>query len=151
MKGEKEKKKPQSRWREKSASDNLLKELLENTATVLQRCRSVSLVIYLKHCGDDVGCYMRAFGFQKNQCYCSTSDRRNRYSKAKKGVGIKMQMCFLHSVTPMHNVPQIKNIFLHNSSHGLPYAALWPAVTTCIRYSGFHFNGLQRQTTDEEH
>lgn len=42
--------------------------------------------MYLKHCGDDVF-YVHTFGLKqkKNQCYCSTSDIRNRYSKAKGG------------------------------------------------------------------
>lgn len=38
----------------------------ENAANILQSCRSVSLVMYLKHCGDDVF-YVHTFGLKQKK------------------------------------------------------------------------------------
>lgn len=73
--------KKKSHWREKPVSNHLLTGLLEYIATVLQRCRYVSLVICLKYCGEDFGFHMHIW-LPKNQWHCPTSDGGNRYNKA---------------------------------------------------------------------
>lgn len=70
---------------EKSASDNLLKDLLEYIATILWSYPSVSFTIYLGHCLDDVGFLCTHIWLPKVKATVQHQIEVNRYSKAKGG------------------------------------------------------------------
>lgn len=86
----------------------------------------MSLVVYLKHCGDDDVFYVHKLASKKINAAVQHQIEGTGIAK-QKGVGIRMQICFLHSVTPMYDFPQMK----HLSPQQLSWFAICSSAPSC--------------------